>query len=430
MAPRNRTKQNERLLPFPGLYVNDHGVYYVRHPITQKQASLQTKDFKSAVRMWQALNQQWTEQIFDQRASILAEKLSNLATPKSEGDNIFLSDYLYKWRTEILGHKKINGRIEWGECKVRAKHGPNKGFVISENTRLDYARDCQQLESRDESKFALSDPFIRKKIRKLLSFWSEKPTHYNGLRNTLSRVIDHAIEADVILDSNPVKDIEKKFEPKRQVFIPDDAYLKITEEMSVHRHNRRIMDGTWRAKICDLMYMMSQQPIDIFNLKENDGEVFSEPMEIEGELAYGVIRFSRKKTSVGLDLYMNKELAELWNWLLDFKRRNYGTTDSLIVNPSYLDMRSRGKPVNQRTFSEAWRDAAEKAGLGGKYRLQDLRKRGLTDEFVNQGENDKGAHETEAMAWHYRLIVPPKRARSTLKPISKPSEGLLKPKLI
>lgn len=44
----------------------------------------------------------------------------------------------------------------------------------------------------------------------------------------------------------------------------------------------------------------------------------------------------------------------------------------------------------------------------------DLRKKGPTDEFVNQGENDKGLHETEAMKRHYRLINPPKRSQNTL----------------
>jgi len=34
---------------------------------------------------------------------------------------------------------------------------------------------------------------------------------------------------------------------------------------------------------------------------------------------------------------------------------------------------------------------------------------------VTQGENDKGGHQTQAMADHYRLIRPPKRAKSTIK---------------
>ena len=63
----------------------------------------------------------------------------------------------------------------------------------------------------------------------------------------------------------------------------------------------------------------------------------------------------------------------------------------------------------------AWRDACKTAGYGGMYHLRDIRKKGLTEEFLSQGENDKGGHETQAMRNHYRLIKPPKRARTTIR---------------
>ncbi|PXX91755.1 hypothetical protein DIT71_07780 [Marinobacter vulgaris] len=63
----------------------------------------------------------------------------------------------------------------------------------------------------------------------------------------------------------------------------------------------------------------------------------------------------------------------------------------------------------------AWRDACKKAGYGGMYYLRDLHKKGLTEEFLSQGENDKGGHETQAMRNHYRLIKPPKRARTMIR---------------
>jgi hypothetical protein len=62
-----------------------------------------------------------------------------------------------------------------------------------------------------------------------------------------------------------------------------------------------------------------------------------------------------------------------------------------------------------------WAQTGEDAGYKGQYQLRDLRKKGLTDEFVSQGENNKGGHEIEAMRNHYRLIRPPERSRSTLK---------------
>lgn len=80
-----------------------------------------------------------------------------------------------------------------------------------------------------------------------------------------------------------------------------------------------------------------------------------------------------------------------------------------------FDFRSRTRPVRHRYIQIAWAQACEEAGYKGEYQLRDLRKKGLTDEFLAQGENNKGGHETEAMRKHYRLIRPPERSKSTLK---------------
>jgi len=197
--------------------------------------------------------------------------------------------------------------------------------------------------------------------------------------------------------------------------IPDDAYIAITTRLCVHKHNRRIMDGTWRAKICDLLYIMSQQPIDVFGIKESQGEIYPEPVTVDSELIYGVISFARHKTLEGVELDMNKELAELWQWFIKMKKQEQIISPCLLVNPRYFDMRSRAEPATYRTLQEAWREACKEAGYRGMYHLSDLRKKGLTEEFVTQGENDKGGHRSQAMADHYRLIKPPKRARSTIK---------------
>lgn len=63
---------------------------------------------------------------------------------------------------------------------------------------------------------------------------------------------------------------------------------------------------------------------------------------------------------------------------------------------------------------QAARMPARKPAMAA-YHLRDLRKKGLTEEFLSQGENDKGGHETQAMRNHYRLIKPPKRARTTIR---------------
>ncbi|UZD64120.1 replication protein P [Marinobacter sp. AN1] len=98
-----------------------------------------------------------------------------------------------------------------------------------------------------------------------------------------------------------------------------------------------------------------------------------------------------------------------------FKRKEAIISEYLLVYPRYFDKRSRAQQVKHRTMQAAWRDACKTAGYGGMYHLRDLRKKGLTEEFLSQGENDKGGHETQAMRNHYRLIKPPKRARTTIR---------------
>ncbi|WP_228276655.1 hypothetical protein [Marinobacter sp. JSM 1782161] len=217
------------------------------------------------------------------------------------------------------------------------------------------------------------------------------------------------------------------------MLIPNEAYVAITDKLRVHKFNRRAHDGTWQVKICDLIYMMSQQPIDVFGLKDSQAEVYPAPQEVikkdeKGAVVdqyqvYGMLRIKRHKTDIGIDIEMNEELADLITWFRDFKRSQGIISEHLMVYPMYLDVRSRAKPVKHRFMQSAWRDACVKAGYGDQYQLRDLRKKGLTNEFIQQGENDKGGHTTQAMKEHYRLITPPKRARSTLKYIGKSEAG-------
>ncbi|WP_228285835.1 MULTISPECIES: hypothetical protein [unclassified Marinobacter] len=415
MAPRNRSKANESLAAYPGLYRNAHDVYFVVHPLTRKRGSLETKDRVIAIQRWSALQRLWQAEISDSKTDSLAKKLSDLATPRhNDGEAITLSHYLKKWRVDVLGHCVVGTKVKWSTCQVLSLRGPNKGRPIALPTRIDYANDAKQLEEQESADFLLTDPDILRRIRQLLSPWMQKPTHYNGLRNTLNRVFLHAVQEGLI-DRNPMVDIRKATESKREVLIPDDAYKEITAALCIHKINKQTRDGTWRAKICDLMYMLSQQPIDIFDLKQNQAEIFMEPVERDGYSVYGLVRFERHKTRVGIELEMNKELAELWQWFIEFKRSQNITSEYLLVYPMYFDVRSRAQKVQHRTIQAAWRKACKETGYGDQYQLRDLRKKGLTEEYLEQGENDKGGHETEAMRKHYRLIKPPKRARTTIR---------------
>ncbi|MCK0165385.1 hypothetical protein [Marinobacter sp. S6332] len=380
-------------------------MFYVRHPITRKQGSLQTDDKDLAIRRWAILNQMWEEERREFDAELMAGNLS-MCDPMDDANRITLKEYLHTWRTESIGHRVVNGRTKWGKCNVFSQRGPNRGKPIALGTRIDYASDAQQLEASEASDFLLADPQLLRRIRRLLSGWLTKPTHYNGLRNTLSRVFTHAVQ-DGLIDRNPMRDIQKISEPKREVLIPDEIYKEITTRLCVHQINRRIKDGTWRAKICDLIYMMSQQPIDVFGLKEEQIR--------DDQSEFGEIHFARHKTGVPIVIEMNEELRDLIEWFRDWKKSEDIISPYLMVYPRYFDFRSRTRPVRHRYIQIAWAQACEEAGYKGQYQLRDLRKKGLTDEFLSQGENNKGGHETEAMRKHYRLIRPPERSKSTLK---------------
>jgi hypothetical protein len=209
----------------------------------------------------------WEQERKDFDARGMADNLS-MVNPVEEASRITLKEYLHHWRTKLIGHQIKKGKVRWGECHVFSQRGRNRGRPIAMGTRTDYAADAQQMEASEGSEFLLSDPQLLRRIRRLLSPWLTKPTHYNGLRNTLSRAFSQAVQ-DGLIDRNPMRDIQKISEPKREVLIPDDAYKEITAHLCIHKINRRKMDGTWQAKICDMIYMMSQQPIDVFGLEED-----------------------------------------------------------------------------------------------------------------------------------------------------------------
>ena len=163
------------------------------------------------------------------------------------------------------------------------------------------------------------------------------------------------------------------------------------------------------ARVCDLLYMLSSRPGDAFKIKESNLYLDA------GE--YGEVHFGHSKTKVGQIIEMNAEMRELVDWFLLFKRRYRIFNRALLCYPPYM-RRVAGKPITLHFMQDEWAAAVVRAGFTkGQYRLADLRKKGLTDEFIGQGENDKGGHKTQAMRDYYRLQQPPKRARNTLAPV-------------
>lgn len=402
MTPRSRKTENRHLAKYPGLGLWANGTYYFQNPVTGRQKSLKTKDLKQATVRWAIAKALCDKEHGDLVAAKLAESIQESTRPLSRGPNIYLCDFIHQWRTEVL---------EAGLVKVKIKR--DQGKPLSERTRRDYANLALQLETSPAARFPVATRAPLTPIRKLLSPWATKPTHYNHLKAVLGRVFDHAVLVGLV-EKNPMRDIEKLAVARREVLIPDDAYIAITDRLATHELNRRKLDGTWRMMICDLFYMMSQQPVDLFSLRVDQIHLDA------GE--HGEIHLARAKTKVAGIIAMNAEMRAVVDWLLAFRDRELGKRrnrfekppQNLLIYPAYMDKRSRLKPVLHRTFSLWWSAAAREAGFPGMYRLMDLRKKGLTDEFVAQGDNDKGLHETDAMKRHYRLITPPKRSQNTL----------------
>ena len=414
--PRRRKHSNSALDSYPGLGQWKNGGFFFKNPHTGRQATLKTKDFAVAKKRWAVAVAIADKQYGDDSAARLAESIARSNTPVSRGDKIHLADFIKQWREAML---------EPGKVMVKIKR--NQGQPISERTKRDYTNQAQQVEALPEARFPVSDPRVITKTRKLMARWIGNPTHYNHIRAVLSRVFDHAVVTGLV-EKNPMRDIDRLPVERREVLIPDDDYLAITKQLMAHKNNKRVMDGEWRAVICDFFYMLSQQPIDAFSVTMAQislkAEDFSDPDP--EKWSFGEIALSRSKTKVAGIISMNKAMREVVDWLIDFRKNELAKRnnrfsplghDNLLIYPAYMDGRSRWKPVKHRTFSLWWSEACEQAGLKGKYWLMDLRKKGLTDEFVSQGENDKGIHETDAMRRHYRLITPPKRSRNTLTSI-------------
>lgn len=400
---RPRKPDNGHLDNYPGLGLYSDGRYFFKNPKTGRHRSLKTRDLKQAIARWAVAKALVDKAYGDDTSSRLASSLVQSNTPTSRGAHAHLADFIRQWRTEVLEQDKV---------KVKIKR--NQGKPLSGRTKDDYIKLAKQLETSPESRFPLSHPQQLSRLRQLLSPWITKPTHYNHLKAVLGRVYDHAVYMGLV-ERNPMRDVDKQAVARREVLMPDEAYLAITEQLTEHRLNKQVWDGRWRAYICDLLYMLSQQPVDAFSLRLSQ-------LRLEaGE--HGEIHLARAKTNVTGIIGMNAEMREVVDWLLAFRREQLQMRssvlrsiedDHLLIYPAYMDRRSRWKPVTHRTFADWWRKATKAAGYDGQYWLMDLRKKGLTDEFVAQGENDKGLHETEAMRNHYRLIKPPKHSRNTL----------------
>lgn len=383
----------------------------MRHPVTDRQMQLETRDPNEAKALYDTIMPKWRSEHLAAKNQQFIERISNAGDLITKGDKILFSELLVQFRQEPLGCTVDNGAIKLGKCSLITMRGPNRGKPLSRISQKDYAYMCRQLEDRvdsnpEEFNFSITDYDALRKLRSLLSRWLIKPRHYNHLRDVLSRVFKYGVDMGYVI-ANPISQIDKQISGSRKkIYVPDEAYLAITDYLvQDFTYNRAKKDGTFRAKVFDVLYMVSSRVTDALNLKDrgNDKSIF---------LQERMIRFTTSKTDILQEIVMNDDLVDLVIWWQEFKfKQGIGSTH-LMCYPRYYRP-SGGQPITARTASSWWHEAAVATGYP-QFMQRDLRRKGLTDEFLNQGRNDKGGHETEAMRKHYIAIELPKRSENTL----------------
>jgi hypothetical protein len=337
-----------------------------------RKAFLGTKDKQIALTIFRRVQTEWALEVTEIKAERRATRIKNV---RFSSIPVF-TDYCDTFRSKKL--------------PTLAK---KKGKPLSEKTRGDYAR---MLRNQVEKSAELAVPITEVKptlLRKYLSRWLGKPSHYNYQKAVLSRVMQSAID-DGLIETNPITAIVSRPVMERTVYISDDDYVAVTGKLE-----------TWQAKACDLLYMVSHRPNDVLSLREDQ--------VIDNE-----IRFTARKNDVDMAIEMNDDLAGIVEWFKQWKADLNIVSPHLVVYPTTSRRSSIGRPVSVGYLSRKFAAAVVAAGFEpGTYALRDIRPKGLTDEFRIAGDSDKGGHLTDVMKRRYRRIRLPMRAKNNLRKI-------------
>ena len=409
MAPRKRTS-NPDLIDYPGLGCRSWGVYFIKHPTTGREASLETKDSTKAKQIYAILMTKWRSEMGEQTADALLNKLENLKE-QQDYEVPTLAEYAKYWRIEWLGVEVIKQgkrtQYQHSECKAMSR----KGKVLAKNTVKDYAG---YIFNKYEPsplflKTLLCEPKISKVLRQFLSAWSKSPTTYNHHLACLSKIFQQAIK-DGHVDQNPCRDIalaiirKKTADEIEAQYITDDAYSRITQSMMVNEHNGKKYDGEWQARLVDLMLFMSSRPIDTIAVRDDN---FDE---------HGNVTYQTTKTDQWIWVEDETgDLADIVLWFRNWKRANNIISPYLCVQPKYKRLGIAGTPVTVKYLSSQFSAAVVTAGFAkGQWTLRLVRHKGLTDEAMKDDANNKGGHRTESAKQNYRVKVIPTRTKNTL----------------
>lgn len=113
MRPRKRGNKD---LP-TGLYKRPSG-YYVRHPITGRQASLRTKDRPKALELFSVVRARWDEEKLKQLATQVAARIQGIESARQE----LFTTYAAQWAAEDLPKLDIGERTRYEYQAIVGKH--------------------------------------------------------------------------------------------------------------------------------------------------------------------------------------------------------------------------------------------------------------------------------------------------------------------
>ena len=348
-----------------------HTSYALEHPITREWATL-SKDRDEALALYWQLAPEIRAQVEAKRMGRRAVNVAAVMDQTRPRSGETLSKYLERWRTKIL--PTLTKR--------------RSGKPIGEKTRGDYDRMCRlQIEPLADAGIPLASVDAQA-LRAILKPWLTMPHQYNYMRAVLSRALQHAVD-EGLLAANPVKTVEGRAAPKRDVYVLDEHYVAITAKLP-----------EYLSKACDILYLLSARPGDCLALRHD------QVIEVDGKPC---VAFTAGKTGEDQELISNTALAEVLDWWRAWRKQHAPLSPFLLVHPMTASRQHRGNPIDRDWLSRRFKAAAIAAGLP-QYHLADLRPKGITDEHLAGNTGNKGGHKTEAMKRHYQRVRLPTRA--------------------
>jgi hypothetical protein len=375
----------------PGLYIREGRDAEIKLKGMNKALRLRgVRDREVAINTYWKFKRKWDEKRAEQVSVELDQKLETVAETGVSGPTI--AAYMKTWRTKSLP-------------RLVRKRGDK---LVSKKTVGDYER-MLRLQAEEHEEFKKVDICLVKTahIRRFLARWMGNPNYYNDFKSLLSRVFEDAIAED-LLQENPTLNIKRRPEAKRDVYIPLDHYLAISNKME-----------EWEAKVCDLIYLVSHRPGDVLKLR--DEEPFVRYETRRGRKVV-ILSFQATKNEQAMEIidYVDTEggIEEVLQWFRDWKSKQGQLVKHFICYPTTSRRRSIGKPVSVSYLSRQFKKAREKANKLWDYTPRDLRKKGLTDEARIAGKaTNKGGHKTQAMREYYVVGGIPQRHRNNLRVI-------------